>query len=557
MPGRLPPLLGRLRGLSALTLMALAAPIGCNSRQERMAQVLPSGQVPFQPARVSMHILLGWQYRNAIESLLGREAANAAKPPPDTALNGFDSIGASQLALSPSAISQYESSAYLAAQAALANTATRDALLGCTPRSTTDEECLRAFLGRFGPRAWRRPLTEAELASWTALGKSVASAYGDLYLGAEFLIAGLLQSPHFLYRVESGTPDVTQPGRLKLTGYEVATRLSFFLAGTPPDDELLAAAGGGALDTADGVRTQARRLVELPTAREALSHFFDELLRLRELPNLGKDTTAFPSFTPSLAASMREETQRLLADVIWDRQGDVRDVFDSGYTFVDKQLAAHYGLSGAPATGFGRLTLPAAGGRGGLLGQASVLSVLAHSSSTSPTQRGRFIRERLLCEPVPAPPNNIPPLPAQTPGAPPKTMRQRLQQHVSNPSCATCHDKMDPLGLGLENFDAVGHYRMTDNDAPIDPVSTFDQAGTFSGPKQLGGLLRADERVTRCLVRNLFRMATGHVDEDGEQALLRQLDQTFAASGYRMKDLLVELAASDLFRYARPQEARP
>ncbi|WP_158501514.1 DUF1592 domain-containing protein [Vitiosangium sp. GDMCC 1.1324] len=553
-----------LRDLSVTTLVALLALTGC-SRQERPAQVLPGSQTgnegqplpPFKPAPVTLRTLLGWQYRNAIADLLGNEAANVVQPPPDTALNGFDGIGAAQLALSPSAISRYESSAYLAAQATLANPSARDALFGCTPRSVADTECLRGFLGRFGPRVWRRPLTEAELTSWTELGQSAATASGDFYKGAEFLIAGLLQSPHFLYMVEVGAPDPSQPGRLKLTSHELATRLAFFLAGTTPDEALLAAAGRGELDTAEGVRTQARRLLALPGARTALAYFFDELLRLRELPTLSKDTTTFPGFTPSLAASMREETQRLLEDIVWEREGDFRDAFDADYTFVDNQLAALYGIPGAPTTGFTRVTLPAEGGRGGLLGHASLLALLAHPTTTSPTLRGRFIRERLLCEPIASPPSNVPPLPAPNPGEPPKTMRQRLQQHVSNPSCASCHEKMDPLGLGLENFDAVGRYRTNENDAPIDPVSTFDRSGTFSGPRQLGGLLRADERAVHCLVRNVFRMATGHVDTEGEQAPLHQLDETFATSGYRMKELLVELVASDAFRYARPQEVQP
>ncbi|QRK06843.1 DUF1592 domain-containing protein [Archangium violaceum] len=540
-----------------MALVALLAPTGCQEQPAQGPSGGPTTAPSFQPAPVSPRILLGWQYRNAISELLGNEAAQAVQPPPDTALNGFDGIGASQLALSSSAIARYESSAWLAAQAALANTSARGALLGCTPRSTMDEECLRGFLSRFGARAWRRPLTDAELTSWTALGMSAAAAAGDFYSGVEVLIAGLLQSPHFLYMVEVGVPDPSQPGRLALTGHEMATRLAFFLAGTSPDETLLAAAARGELDTAEGVRTQARRLLALPTARTALAHFFDELLQLRELSTLSKDATTFPFFTPSLAASMREETQRLLEDIVWEREGDFRDAFDSGYTFVDKQLAALYGISGAPATGFARVTLPAEEGRGGLLGHASFLSLLAHTTTTSPTLRGRFIRERLLCEPIAAPPTNIPPLPAQNPGEPPRTMRQRLQQHVSNPSCAGCHDKMDPLGLGLENFDAVGRYRTNDNDAPIDPVSTFDRSGTFSGPRQLGGLLRADDRVLRCLVRNLFRMASGHVDEAGEQVSLNQLDEAFATSGYRMKELLVELVASDAFRYARSQEVQP
>ncbi len=520
----------------------------------------PSGEPPappFQPAPVTLRTLLGWQYRNAIGTLLGAEAANAVQPPPDTAVNGFDAIGAAQLALSPSAIVSYESSALRAAQAALSSTAMRKTLVGCTPTSTNDEPCLRGILSRFGHRAWRRPLSEQELTPWINVGKSAATAYGDFYKGVEFAIAGMLQSPSFLYMVEVGQPDPGHPGRRKLTGPELATRLSFFLAGTTPSDELLAAAERGDLDTREGVRAQARQLVSRPEAREALARFFDEYLRLRELPTLSKDSTLFPFFTPALASEMREETQRFLADLVWDRNADFRDAFDSDSTFVNKDLANLYGLSGAPETGFARLPLPPASGRGGLLGQASLLSLLSHQTTTSPTVRGRFVRERLLCQPVPAPPPDvIPILPEPQAGDQPRTMRERLAEHQKNPACSGCHTRMDPIGFGLENFDPVGRFRASDNGAPIDPVSSLDELGTFQSPRQLGQLLRRSKLTAPCLVRNLFRMATGHVELDGETAPLRELDATFSNSGYHLRDLLVEIAASDAFRYADNPEVR-
>jgi hypothetical protein len=512
---------------------------------------------PFQPAPVRLRILLGWQYRNAVGSLLGPEAANAVEPPPDSAINGFDAIGASQLALSTSAVEKYESSALRAARAALSNTTSRGALIGCTPKSTTDEACLRGFLSRFGRRAWRRPLTETELASWAAVGRGAATGYNDFYRGAEFAVAGLLQSPHFIYMVEVGQPDPEHPGRSKLTGLEVATRLSFFLAGTTPSEELLAAAEKGELDTREGVRAQAQQLLSRPEAREALAHFFDEYLRLREMPGKAKDSTLFPFFTPELASGMREETQRFLTDVVWERNGDFREVFDADYTFVNKDLATLYGLAAVPASGFTRVTLPPETGRGGLLGQASLLSLLSYPSTTSPTQRGKFVRERLLCQPISAPPSGVvPSFPEPKPGEAPKTMREKLVEHQNNPSCSGCHRLMDPIGLGLENFDPVGRFRDSDHGAPIDPVSTFDQFGTFQNPRQLGRFLRQHERTVPCFVRNLFRMATGHVEGVGETAPLVALDAAFAANGYRVRELLMEIVSSDAFRYASPQEVQ-
>ncbi len=512
---------------------------------------------PFQPAPVTLRVLLGWQYRNAVGALLGAEAANAVEPPPDSAINGFDSIGASQLALSPIAIEKYESSALRAAKAALSNTAGRSALIGCTPASTVDESCLRAFLTRFGRRAWRRPLSETEVATWVTVGRNAATAYRDFYRGAEFAVAGLLQSPHFIYMVEVGQPDLTHPGRRKLTGLEIATRLSFFLSGTTPSEELLAAAERGELDTREGVRAQAQQLVSRPEAREALARFFDEYLRLREMPGRAKDSTLFPFFTPALASGMREETQRFLTDLVWERNGDFRDMFDADYTFVNKDLATLYGLANVPAAGFTRITLPPETGRGGVLGQASLLSLLSYPATTSPTQRGKFVRERLLCQPISAPPAGVvPSFPEPQPGEAPKTMREKLVEHQKNPSCSGCHMLMDPIGLGLENFDPVGRFRASDRGAPIDPVSTFDQFGTFQSPRELGRLLRQHERTVPCFVRNLFRMATGHVEGVGETAPMVALDAAFAASGYRVRELLMEIVSSDAFRYASAQEVQ-
>lgn len=518
----------------------------------------PSGEAglpPFEPAPLSVRRLLGWQYRQAIVDLLGAAAGEAVAPPPDSAVNGFDSIGAAQLALSPAAVNAYERSAFAAAQAALGG-AGRTALVGCSPRSAADAECLRAFLTRFGRRAWRRPLSAEELNAWGAVGQQAASAYSDFYRGVEFTVAGLLQSPHFLYLVEVGEPDPANPSRLRLTGYELASRMSFFLAGTTPGEELLAAAERGELATAEGLRAQARRLLEQPEARQALARFFDEHLHLRELPGLAKDPAAFPMFNEALGSAMREETQRLLEEVVWTADRDFREAFDADYTYVNPALASLYGLSNGPKSGFARVQLP--GGRGGLLGQASFLSYSAHTTTSSPTLRGKFIRERILCEPVAAPPSNVDTsFPAPKPGEPPRTMREKLVEHQRNPACAGCHQLMDPIGLGLESFDAVGRFREEDNGATIDPTGVFDRAGQFIGPRQLGRLLREDERTVTCLSRNVFRMATGHVDTWGEQRSLVEVDKAFQRAGYRMKELLVEIVASDAFRYASQEEVQP
>lgn len=554
----------RSRSCLHLTLVALVAATllgGCESSNPNPTTPPPlSGGAelaPFEPAPLSIRRLLGWQYRQAVVDLLGAAAGEAVAPPPDSAVNGFDSIGAAQLALSPSAVNAYERSAFAAAQAGLSGSG-RAALVGCSPRAATDVDCLRAFLTRFGRRAWRRPLTAEELSAWVAVGQQAATAYNDFYRGVEFIVAGLLQSPHFLYLVEVGEPDPAQPSRLRLTGHELASRMSFFLAGTTPSEELLAAAERGELATAEGLRTQARRLLERPEARQALARFFDEHLHLRDLPALAKDPDAFPMFNEALGSAMREETQRFLEELVWTADRDFREAFDAEYTYVNPELARLYGLSNGPRSGFARVQLPASSSRGGLLGQASFLSYSAHTTTSSPTLRGKFVRERILCEPVAAPPSNVDTsFPAPRPGEPPKTMREKLVEHQRNPACSGCHQLMDPIGLGLESFDAVGRFREKDNGATIDPTGVFDTAGQFIGPRQLGRLLREDERAVACLARNVFRMATGHVDTLGEQPALAEVDKAFQRSGYRMKELLVEIVASDAFRYASQEEVQP
>jgi hypothetical protein len=507
-------------------------------------------QRPFVAAPLGVRALLSWQYRNAIQDLLGPAAAAVVGPPPDTTVNGWDAIGAAQLSLSATAVDMYEVSAQLAAGIAMDDVEGRNSILGCAPGCSSDQDCLTAFVARFGRRAWRRPLSLDERTAWASVGAAAAEAYGDRYKGAAFVIAGLLQSPNFLYQVEIGEADPSNPGRLRLSGYELATRLSFFLSGSTPSEELIAAAERGELQSPDGVRIWARALLDKPGSRDAVARLFDELLQLRDLPQLSKDPIAFPAFNPALAAAMRDETQHLLDSLIWG-EGDFRRFFDSDYTFVNRDLAALYGLPDAPPSGFVRVALPEESRRGGFLGQASFLALMAHPATSSPTLRGKFVREKLLCQNIPPPPPNVDTTLPNTEGM---STRQRLLAHRQNPSCASCHALMDDIGLGLENFDAIGRYRTTDQGQPIDASSALDDLGSFAGARELGALLRAERRVTECLARNLFRAGTGHVDTLGESGPLYVAHESFAASGYQLKDLLVEIAASDAFRFGALQE---
>ncbi len=498
-----------------------------------------------------LRILLARQYVAAVGSLLGPQAAMAATPRADVALNGFDAIGAAQISLTSFDIDAYEKSAGAIAAIAINTPGAVDPYLKCTPQGPDDLDCMRSFVEEFGLLAWRRPLDDTELTRWSDVGLSASLDFADFNKGVEFVIAGVLQSPNFIYQVEVGEPDPDDPTLRKLDGYEIATRMSFFLLDSPPSRELLAAASSGELDTAAGVRAWAEVLVEDQRARAAFDNFFDEVLQLRQLDEAAKSTTTYPGWSPYLADSMKVETLALIDDIIWLQDGDYRDILTAEHTYVNEVLADHYGVAYPGPSGFQKIPVPPGQKRGGVLGHASLLSVLAHVSSTSPTLRGKFVQERLLCAAIPPPPPGVvTDLPS---GAEYKTMRERLAAHQEEPSCAACHSIMDPTGLGLENYDGIGQFRTIENGVVIDTLSDLD-GESFDGALQLGEILRERPKFSLCTVINLYRHATGHVEAEGEIPRLVGVDQAFMEGEYRFKAALVELVSSKAFRYVGEQD---
>ena len=514
-----------------------------------------SDPAEFDPAPVRLRLLLARHYQNAIRDLLGAPAAAVAAPPVDTAINGFEAIAAAQVALTDSAVDLYEKSARAVATEAMKDPVRIAGLLGCQPTGPDDAACHRSFVTTFGRLIWRRPLTSEEIDRYTAVAQDGALQLGDFNAGVEAAIFTFLQSPYFLYQVEVGEPDPVDPEERGLTSIEMATRLSFFLLDTTPTAELLTIAENGGLDSPEAVRAVAEVMVEAPGARLALGNFYAEVLRLRTIESLAKDPATFPTFSPDLATAMRQETLALIDDIAFTADADFRDFLDAPYTFANGPLAFHYGLIPDPAQlgdTWQRFDLPVDGKRGGILGQAAFLASYAHVSSSSPTLRGKFVREILMCQGMPAPPPDV--VTELPEGAEYKTMRERLQQHMTDPACSGCHKLMDPIGLGLENFDGVGAFRLIENGVMLDTSETIEGLGDFDGARQLGALLRDSPEVTRCLVRNLFRHATGHLELATEKSALVAIDDGFAAAGYRMKDLLVDLVSSPAFLHVGTPE---
>jgi hypothetical protein len=507
----------------------------------------PPEEIAFEPPAPTLRRLLDRYYVASIRDLLGDEAAAAADPPADAlALNGFDAVGAAQTTFVDDTVSDYELSAWAVASAAAADTARIDAWSGCEPEGPEDTACLRQFISGFGRVAWRRSLDDEEVDAYAAVGEAAATELGDFYAGVEYALSGLLQSPNFLYVIELGEPVADAPGQRALTGLELVTRLSFFLLGTTPSAADLDDAEAGALATEEGVRAKAQAMLDDPRAKAALDDFYAEVYSLRDLDTTNKDATIFPDYTPALAVDMKEETLRLIRDLVWDRDADIRELLTAQYSFVTPALAAHYGLDAPAGGGFARVDFPDGSARVGLLGQGSFLSVFAHENSTSPTRRGKFVRERVLCQSVPAPPGNV--NTTLEPPEPGRTMREQLLQHQTDESCRGCHELMDNIGFGMESFDGVGAFRTKENGVTVDPSGEILGVGEFDDLRGLAALLHEQPAVADCAVRNFYRHALGHVETTGELELLGQLVDDFVADEHRVRELLVDIAASRAFR---------
>lgn len=512
---------------------------------------------PFEPAAAGMRRLIGRQYIGTIKLLLGDAAAQVVAVPTDPQLRGLATIGASDLSHEPESIELYEKSSRDAAAAAVADPATYDALLPCTPAAANDAVCLQQFIEEFGSLAWRRPMTAEEVQRVVVAGQSAFTNLGTFEDGVRTAISTILQSPYFLYIIELGTLEVeplTGKERYKLTPHELATRLSFFLVDRGPDQALLDLADSGGLDDEAGIRAAAKQLLASAEAKGAVSDFFGEIYHLAELPDLLKDQAQYPNYTVSLRYAIQEETTRFLEDIIWTRNADAHEILTADYTFVNPELAPIYGLP-APASGsWEKVTLPPEQNRSGFLGQAAFLARFAHPNMTSPTRRGAFIRADLLCEHLdPPPPNANPVLPPDDP-ANPKTQRQKLEAHEADASCAGCHALIDPVGLALENYDAIGAYQTEEWGLPIDTTglkSITLGKEAFASARDVATLMSEDpdKRFVKCLVRNVFRNSVGHVETEGETVSMMKLDDAFQASGFKLQAALEEITVTAAFRY--------
>jgi len=505
------------------------------------------GPVPdVAPAQPVLPRLTISQYQNAVADVLGSDVVVPTNLEPDRPSDGLLAIGAARTTISARGVEQYESAAYAIASQVVASDM-RGRLGDCTPSATADRDCAEQLLAPVGRRLWRRPLTGDEIAVLLDIFDQSATALGDFYAGLEFAMAALLQSPNFLFRVEVGEPDPGDPSRLRYTNYEMASRLSFLLWNTTPDDELLDAAERGELTTDEGLRANVGRLLQSDRARVGVRQLFSDMYGLYELDSLSKDPTLFTHMGPDVGPAAREETLRVVEDLVFDQQGDFRDLFTTRKTFVNRKLASIYSVRAPTREGFGELVWDRDEPRAGILTHLSMLALHSHPVASSATLRGAFVRTQLMCDTIPPPPVDVnTALPEPTTDAP--TLRERVQIHLTDPSCRGCHSLMDPIGLALENYDALGQYRTTENGALIDPSGDIDGA-EFADALELGEVLAADPKIGRCMVRTLYRFANSRPETLDERDLLTFFETYFEARGYRILDLMEELAMSPGFRF--------
>ncbi len=407
----------------------------------------------------------------------------------------------------------------------------------------------KAILSRIVPQIWRRPTTDAEIDRLVALVEHVTADGSSFERGIQTALQAVLVSPRFLFRLEQEPTDAAPNAVRSLDDFELASRLSYFLWSSTPDEELLAAAREGKLtrDTAELDR-QTRRLLADPRSKSLVENFAGQWLQLRNLATISPNPRRFPKFTKELRADMRRETE-LLFETILKEDRPLIEFLSADYTFVNQRLAEHYKMEGISGDEFRRVPVNPEQ-RGGLLGQASILTVTSNPTRTSPVKRGKWILENLLAAPPPPAPAGVPPLKESTRREPIElSLKERMAQHRSNPACAACHQLMDPLGFGLENYDATGVWRTNDGNADVDASGDLPDGRQFTGPKELRAILleRSDD-FRRCFTERLLTYSLGRGLEYYDECALRAIVRSGKADGDRVSAYVLGIVHSSAFR---------
>ncbi len=422
-------------------------------------------------------------------------------------------------------------------------------IVECSPAKPSEQDlCAQRILSKLARRAYRRPATAEEvqqLVGFVRLARDEGASFEE---GLQTAIQAMLVSPRFLFRIEedpSGDQEIRDLG-----DYELATRLSYFLWSSTPDDELLAAAGRGELSDPGGMSRQVRRLLDDPKSTALIENFAGQWLQLRNLDRVTPDPELFPEFNRSLARDMRRETELFFESLLREDR-NVLDFLDAKYTFVNQRLAKHYGIEGVEGREFRRVDVDG-NQRGGILSHAGVLTVASYPTRTSPVLRGLWVLETILNAPAPPAPPDVPELNVEEVGIT-GSLREQLEQHRADPSCSVCHDRIDPLGFGLENYDPIGRWRETDGRFPVDSSGELPGGERFESPGELKSILRNTEgdEFVRGLIEKMLTFALGRGVERSDSPTVEAIRARMAENDYRFSSLIEGIVDSAPFRQRR------
>ncbi len=503
-----------------------------------------SGQA--YPGRVTIRRLNRREYNNTIRDLVGVDFRPADDFPADNIGDGFDNVG-DALTLPPILLEKYLAAAEEIVSQALTQPKTRDTIIFFRPdEELSRDECAQRILKRFMRRAYRRPVTDEEIDRLVALGHTAEQADNDFDEDVGLALQVVLVSPHFLFRIEPDPPGGASQDR-PLNDFELATRLSYFLWSTMPDEELFRLAEQGKLHDEGAIESQVRRMLDDPKSAALVENFAGQWLQLRGLAKLSPDPERFPDFDESLRSAMRKETE-LFFEAIMKEDRSVLDFLDADFTFINERLARHYGIEGIRGEDFRRVDL--SGNRGGVLTHASILALTSNPTRTSPVKRGKWILDNILGSPPSPPPAGVEELAEGDDAELLGSLRERMEQHRSNPECAVCHNQMDALGFSFENFDAVGAWRDRDGKFAIDPSGTLPGGLSFDGVASLRAILKEEKReeFTRCLTKKMLTYAIGLGLEPYDQCAENEIVERLRENDYKFSSLILGVTKSVPFR---------
>jgi uncharacterized protein DUF1592/uncharacterized protein DUF1588/uncharacterized protein DUF1587/uncharacterized protein DUF1585/uncharacterized protein DUF1595/cbb3-type cytochrome c oxidase subunit III len=435
-------------------------------------------------------------------------------------------------------------------------TVTRSKIFVCHPSTPAEEQaCATKILSSLAHRAYRRPVSADDMTQLLALYKGGAQN-GGFEPGVKLALQKILVSPEFLFRTEVDPPGAAPGTVYKISDVELASRLSFFLWSSIPDDQLLAVAESGRLSDPPVLQAQVKRMLADPRSQALVKNFAGQWLFLRNIATISPDTTAFPNFDENLRQALAKETELLIESQLREDHSVV-DLLSTDYTFLNQRLAEHYGVKGIYGNEFRRVKLEDPN-RYGLLGQASILAVTSYPNRTAPTIRGKWVLEQLLGSPPPPPPPNVPSL-KEDATTQKLTMRQRMEQHRANPTCAACHRMMDPVGFALENFDGLGSWRVSaaPGSGPIDASGALLDGTAFNGPAGLRDvLLKKKDMFVETFTERLLTYALGRGVEEYDHAALRKIAREAAAGNQKWSSIILGIVNSTPFQMRRASDGR-